>query len=197
MAVRENVIALTVDNPCVSPSTSVIFLEQGTALTIGRGSSSEVTIPNPYISRAHIRISWMEESVLVHDLESTNGTRVNDLRVVGSKPIRFGDKISICDVTLIVKPINDPEVIELKAKGSELNASIAADADIQSKLINQHKARKKTRTIRPGDIRPAAMGVSRAETLSFERPKRSRRNASVTFAFIVIAILSAWLLLHT
>ncbi len=194
----ENVVAITIENPCSEPSSFVVMLEKGVSLTMGRGSSSDITIPNPYISRAHMRVSWTDEDLFVHDLESTNGTRVNDLRVVGSKRINIGDQISICDVVLEVKPANDPEVVELKSKDQELKiGQDLYEGEPEEKRAKQKKALRKTVMLRAVDLKNAGLGLSRAETMNFKRPKNKGMSFAMSFAFIVLVVLGAWLIWKT
>jgi len=70
-------------------------LELGTApITIGRSSNCEVHLANDSISRKHARIDRGELGYTIHDLGSTNGTYVNDVRVT-SKLLEAGDRIHI------------------------------------------------------------------------------------------------------
>ena len=62
---------------------------------IGRGSGSDVQIPNDDVSRSHAVI-WQEAgSAWVGDLESSNGTFVNGERVHGPAPIVEGDLLTL------------------------------------------------------------------------------------------------------
>ncbi|MET1087850.1 MAG: FtsK/SpoIIIE domain-containing protein [Arthrobacter sp.] len=59
----------------------------GTILPLGRGSfwigrtGAELTIPDPAVSRAHARIDVSDRALTITDLDSTNGTFVDDRRV--------------------------------------------------------------------------------------------------------------------
>lgn len=67
------------------------------SITIGRDDTCDIVLPERQISRTHIRIYkdkgsnayWLE------DLESRNGTWVNDQRVEGRREIFDGDEISV------------------------------------------------------------------------------------------------------
>lgn len=65
-----------------------------TAVTIGRASECELTLPHPSVSRQHCRI-WREGGrYLVEDLGSTNRTYLNG-KVVERAELSDGDQISI------------------------------------------------------------------------------------------------------
>lgn len=49
--------------------------------TIGRDDTCDVPLPLSNVSREHARISFNGEDFLVTDLESTNGTFVNNIRI--------------------------------------------------------------------------------------------------------------------
>jgi hypothetical protein len=63
-------------------------------ITIGREEGNSVQLNDERISRFHIKIQYDQEKLVLTDLESTNGTRVNGedthLRI-----LRFGDVISV------------------------------------------------------------------------------------------------------
>ncbi len=48
---------------------------------IGRGSDADITVPDAGTSRKHVEILWDGERAMVHDLGSTNGTKLNGSRV--------------------------------------------------------------------------------------------------------------------
>ena len=50
-------------------------------LTLGRDSANDIIIDHPLASRRHARLEHDETGYFVRDLESTNGTFVNGVRV--------------------------------------------------------------------------------------------------------------------
>ena len=77
-------------------------LESGSSLEIsrellaGRDVSSDVRLPaDGYASGRHARFVRSEEADLVEDLNSTNGTFVNDQRLEGHRPLQDGDLITL------------------------------------------------------------------------------------------------------
>jgi pSer/pThr/pTyr-binding forkhead associated (FHA) protein len=66
---------------------------------IGRALDNDVCIDNRRVSRYHAQLRWVESSWLIYDLQSTNGTFVDDQRVAPSQPravvlgsvVRLGD----------------------------------------------------------------------------------------------------------
>ncbi len=71
-----------------------VFESLAAPITIGREEGNSVQLNDERISRFHIKIQEDQEKLVLTDLESTNGTRVNgedtQLRI-----LRFGDVISV------------------------------------------------------------------------------------------------------
>ena len=68
-------------------------------LTIGRNPGNDIQIAEEKASRTHCRIRRTRDSVLVEDLDSSNGTRVNG-RKVRSHTLHHGDSITIGKTTI-------------------------------------------------------------------------------------------------
>jgi adenylate cyclase len=75
-----------------------VELDQANFL-IGRLQQSDLTIQHFKVSRRHCRISEVDGSYVLEDLNSSNGTFVND-REVGQKELSDGDQIDIGESTL-------------------------------------------------------------------------------------------------
>jgi predicted component of type VI protein secretion system len=69
-------------------------------IRLGRGSGNDVILQDSQASRQHAEISRQGDQFVIRDLGSTNGTYVNDERVVGSRPLRPGDRVRIGDTIL-------------------------------------------------------------------------------------------------
>ena len=70
------------------------FEDLETPITIGREEGNTIQLNDERISRYHIKIQEDHDRLVLTDLESTNGTKVNgeDMRL---RILRFGDMISI------------------------------------------------------------------------------------------------------
>lgn len=67
---------------------------QGDRMTIGRSSEADVTIDDPKASRMHAAIKWLPSGYRIVDLNSTNGTRVNEVEI-SELGVTSGDTISV------------------------------------------------------------------------------------------------------
>lgn len=67
----------------------------GAQLTIGRAPGSDCVLPEDLVSRRHAELRRDGERWFVRDLGSTNGTRVNGVRVIEDVEVRPGDRLSL------------------------------------------------------------------------------------------------------
>jgi hypothetical protein len=67
----------------------------GVRLTVGRSPSCDCVLPEEYVSRRHAELRRDGERWFLRDLGSTNGTRVNGVRVVEEAEVRPGDRLSL------------------------------------------------------------------------------------------------------
>ncbi len=75
------------------------------SITVGRDGSNDIIIDHPLASRRHARFEQTEEGFVIRDLDSTNGTFLNQERVIGTRHLRHSDQILIADTVII---FNDP-----------------------------------------------------------------------------------------
>lgn len=78
-----------------------VFNELRTPITIGREEGNVVQLNDERISRYHVKIQEDDGRLVVTDLESTNGTKVNG-HTCNLKILRNGDTISIGRTILLV-----------------------------------------------------------------------------------------------
>jgi pSer/pThr/pTyr-binding forkhead associated (FHA) protein len=70
------------------------------ATTIGRGIECELRIEDTYASQQHARIFGRNGGWYVEDLGSTNGTFVNEQRLVAPAMLQPGDRVRIGTTTV-------------------------------------------------------------------------------------------------
>lgn len=67
--------------------------------TIGRGREAILTLPHPLVSRLHCEIFERDGKLVVRDLESLNGTFVNNQKIVGEEVIEPEQLLTLGNVT--------------------------------------------------------------------------------------------------
>jgi pSer/pThr/pTyr-binding forkhead associated (FHA) protein len=76
------------------------YLTQEGSLTIGRSPENDVVIPNMGVSGHHARIDHLADGYLLTDLNSSNGTMIND-RPIATHWLQHGDRINLVKHTLV------------------------------------------------------------------------------------------------
>jgi pSer/pThr/pTyr-binding forkhead associated (FHA) protein len=85
---------------------------------IGREDDCDVVLESGRVSRRHARVWCREGRLGVEDLGSLNGTFVNRQRVVGSREIVDGDRLTLADVELQVRALPADSVARLPRPSS-------------------------------------------------------------------------------
>lgn len=75
-------------------------LQPGKTITIGRNREIDLPLPDLKLSRRHCIISSTEGNFFINDLESTNGTLVNGLRLDGGMQLNPFDRITLGDTEI-------------------------------------------------------------------------------------------------
>jgi pSer/pThr/pTyr-binding forkhead associated (FHA) protein len=63
-------------------------------MTIGRSEQADIQVNGDFISRVHARLVSTENGVIVEDVDSKNGIRVNS-KLTDRHPLRHGDVIGL------------------------------------------------------------------------------------------------------
>ncbi|HVO71707.1 MAG TPA: FHA domain-containing protein [Aggregatilineaceae bacterium] len=74
---------------------------QADSITVGRGSECDLVLNERQVSRQHICIKRQGDLYYIADLDSKNGTWVNDQELKGERPLRDGDKIDLAHAVLL------------------------------------------------------------------------------------------------
>ncbi len=99
-------------------------------ITIGRDGANNIVIDHPLASRRHARLERTEEGFAVRDLESTNGTFVNQERIAGLCPLHNQDQIIIADTVIVFQ---DPEATVKGVLPPELLRSVREELRVDSR----------------------------------------------------------------
>ena len=79
-------------------------------VTIGRDAAVDVTFDIPEVSRSHAVITRRGDDYYLQDLGSTNGTYVNEKKIVGQHRLQSGDTIMLSDAVHMLFAVQyDPE----------------------------------------------------------------------------------------
>lgn len=81
----------------------------GDELTLGRSSSNNIVIKDPYISKNHFKIIKDEENFFIEDLKSSNGTFLNGEKLEDVAILKSNDVIRTGEIEFIFlnKPVEE------------------------------------------------------------------------------------------
>jgi pSer/pThr/pTyr-binding forkhead associated (FHA) protein len=88
-------------------------------VNIGRADYNDIVVPDPSVSTSHAKLQRREGVWMLVDLDSTNGTFVDDERVRGEAPLAPGATVRFGDVQLVFEPTDDA-VSVAKGGGTQL-----------------------------------------------------------------------------
>ena len=72
-------------------------------ISLGRGEDNDIVIPHPSISRAHARLVRRDGGWELTDLNSTNGSYVNEQPVLGSTRAANGSEVRFGDIRFVLR----------------------------------------------------------------------------------------------
>ena len=100
----------------VQPLTGERRIPVHPPLTIGRSAPSDLILSAADISRTHCRIVMEGRGVAVTDLNSTNGTFLNDKRIAVTTPLKPGDRLQLGSHILVY---HDQDSVAAAPAGAE------------------------------------------------------------------------------
>lgn len=105
------------------------------SVTIGRNEENDITIENLAVSGFHARVDKTGRDYILTDLQSTNGTFVNDKKLFSHK-LSHGDNIIIGKHTLLfLAPELQAEDAEADSGPVDLNKTMMLDTERQRELL--------------------------------------------------------------
>lgn len=112
------------------------IVTQKKRISIGRTSDNDVVLDNKAVSRKHAQIEFGDDSALVIDNESLNGTFVNN-RKVNEEILKDSDQITIGKFNLVYHQ-DTPKDVKL----SDLDGTMVLRTKKQKKLLERDKKEK-------------------------------------------------------
>ena len=99
----------------------------GGELVVGRAVGCHLRLRAPSVSRRHLRILLVADSVVAYDLDSRNGTWVNDRRIEGPTRLADGDLVLVGTQSFRLRKVRpEDELDEAEPETWETTAEAAA-----------------------------------------------------------------------
>ena len=114
-------------------------IDAGKSLTIGRKAENDVVIDSLAVSGHHAKIDLVGESYYLTDLQSTNGSFVNEIKI-SSHPLAHGDIISIGKHTLVFAYADDENRPD--APEEEMNQTMVMDTNMHRAMLKKSETQR-------------------------------------------------------
>jgi len=131
-----------------------VFQDLNPPITVGREEGNTIQLNDERVSRYHVKIQEDHDRLVITDLESTNGTKVNNEDMTNIRILRFGDMIQLGRSVLLFgsreqiaqrlsklregngDPAAAPDQVEKASQISSLDFELnwSEDADLQATI---------------------------------------------------------------
>ncbi len=123
-------MAVELPTPYLTDPTGHEHLLRDAITTIGRAVECDIVITSKRVSREHARLVREGRRVMLEDLNSTNGTFLNDERILEPMELRDGDIVGVGDVKFTFR---DPDT----TIGGMLRVELDLDASAGIVRVNR------------------------------------------------------------
>jgi pSer/pThr/pTyr-binding forkhead associated (FHA) protein len=108
-------------------------------ITIGRASTNQVVLRDPSVSSRHAIIALKDQAYWVADTGSTNGTMLNQQRLVPQVPLKLhpGDTIRLGNITCTYEVIDRPSRSPVSSPSSEQGNTSAGVSPLSTPIIER------------------------------------------------------------
>lgn len=184
-------------------------------MLVGRHQDADVLLQAAEISRRHAALLLKDQLLWVQDLNSSNGTFINDIRIEQEKQLHDGDVVQFASFKFSVlapvqeiedlpeieaEPVNTAPSQDLSDQGMPSLTERAAEIEVSRDGMPQNISIPKPAPIPEGvdvNAQPQQTPVAFEEPVSrVAEEKEQQKNASVgliTIIILVILALLAWL----
>ena len=184
-------------------------------MLVGRHQDADVLLQAAEISRRHAALLLKDQLLWVQDLNSSNGTFINDIRIEQEKQLHDGDIVQFASFKFSVlapvqeiedlpeieaEPVNTAPSQDLSDQGMPSLTERATEIEVSRDGMPQNISIPKPAPIPEGvdvNVQPQQTPVAFDEPVSpVAEEKEQQKNASVgliTIIILVILALLAWL----
>jgi pSer/pThr/pTyr-binding forkhead associated (FHA) protein len=153
-----------------------VFADTPTPLTIGREEGNPIQLNDERISRFHLKIQEDQHKIVLTDLQSTNGTKVNgeaaqlwvlrpgDVITVGRTVLIYGSREEIAERLAALREGKVSDGVTLDADEYEESPSAAA-LDFELNFADETDAKEVLHTLAPPEL-PEALSTGQAAQLA-------------------------------
>jgi hypothetical protein len=105
-----------------------LIIIDGSGLKVGRSAPADLILPHKSISREHCIVGLANDELLVSDLNSTNGTYIDEARISRATVLPVGSLLRIGQIAL-------RHSVRTRAEADELTAAWSDPRDLQAERL--------------------------------------------------------------
>ncbi len=109
---------------------------------LGRADENDIVLSGDLVSRRHARLRVRGEQLIVEDLGSRNGSRVNGLPLSGNAVLRPGDLVSVGENTLAIRRPSPVETAATEMFDAGAAKQTLRERDIESAVLRTRDLRE-------------------------------------------------------
>jgi phosphoserine phosphatase RsbU/P len=99
------------------------------ALIVGRGTDCDMQVPDPRVSRQHCRLVRRGGDLLVEDLGSRGGTRLNGRAITAPTKLGDGDRLELSEESVLVVRAQEQRAASMSRSSATSGETIFREAD--------------------------------------------------------------------
>jgi pSer/pThr/pTyr-binding forkhead associated (FHA) protein len=153
-----------------------VFEDVPTPFTIGREEGNPIQLNDERISRFHLKIQEDQDRIVLTDLESTNGTKVNgesaqlwvlrpgDVIALGRTVLLYGSRMEIAERLASLRGVDLTQGVELDDEEPDKEEGVAA-LDFELNFSDDPAARTTLHTLLPPEL-PNSLSPGQAAQLA-------------------------------
>jgi hypothetical protein len=91
---------------------TILSIQTRPRLTIGRGSDNDIVVRDPIVSRQHGELLWQDGLHIYRDLNSANGSYINNQAVTEPMPLTINSMLSLGEGIRLLYRETNPEMVK-------------------------------------------------------------------------------------
>ncbi len=157
-------------------------LQVGVPITIGRREDNDVAIEDPAVSGHHAKIDALGERFVLIDLQSKNGSFVNE-QLVNSHWLKHGDVINIGDYTLVFE--HKQKEPNHRKTSKKYDDTLVMNSTRHRQMMKKSTSHKSINVVRFWDMSQSRGSVKAVDPLtSRPAPHRVKEETDGTLAYL-------------
>lgn len=145
------------------PEPNEVFELDEDEIIIGRDYTNHIPLNDPEVSREHAKLVRTGPGYTIEDLNSTNGTFINQERVTSSQTLAHGDTVGLGKIVVLAYEIVGAHWAATVVDAPAIGAIDDTFKPTPSRPININKAKQEELALLPG------VGVALAEAIVAHR----------------------------